>query len=70
MPMYAFQLKKGDVVRAPWRDMGDDVNLTGVVIKRTRDGSVVVLWNGDGDVTPARDESTLWRACPVEKVPS
>lgn len=53
-------LRKGMVVRAPWREFGDDANLTGVVV-RVKAHSVEVRWNGDGDVTPAGDASFFER---------
>ena len=54
-------IRKGSIVRAPWRDAGDDRNLTGVV-QSVRKGMARIIWNGDGDVTPAGDESL----CAVE----
>lgn len=49
-------IKRGMTVRCPWREYGDDTNLTGVVLSVAR-GTVRVRWNADGDVTPAGDES-------------
>ncbi len=51
-------LKKGDIVRAPWRENGDDRDLTGVVLHVKR-GMVQVRWLANGDVTPAGDESSF-----------
>lgn len=65
--MLAGELKKGDVIRAPWREHGDDVNMTGVVFS-IRKGLVWVRWNADGDVTPEGTESSFPLSCEVEKV--
>lgn len=52
------RIKKGDVVLAPWREFGDDANLTGIVVSVAR-GMARVVWNADGDVTSAGDESMV-----------
>lgn len=59
-------LRKGDVIKAPWREHGDDQNLTGTILSVTKHG-VKVRWNGDGDTTPEGDESTLFLAEKVER---
>ena len=52
------EITRGTVVRAPRREFGDDVNLTGVV-QSVRKGIANVRWNGDGDITPEGEESNL-----------
>lgn len=64
----AAHCRVGDTIRAPWREFGDDKDLTGVVFKRTSRGAISVRWNGDGDVTPEGDESTFGGMTTVERM--
>lgn len=65
--MNAKDLKRDDIIRAPWREFGDDINLTGVVIGKEKRGTVV-RWNGDGDVTGKDVESIIVPMQAVELV--
>ena len=46
----------GSVVRPPWRDAGDDADMTGSVT-HVRRGQVEVIWHANGTVTQQGDES-------------
>jgi hypothetical protein len=61
------ELKKGMVVRAPWREFGDDKNLTGLIVSVSKKG-IRVIWNADGDVTQAGDESLFVGSEQIERL--
>jgi hypothetical protein len=65
-------MKRGDIVRAPWRFYGDDPDLTGEVtrvrkVKRGHDTltEVTVRWHDNGTVTLEGDESVFVGAAQI-----